>query len=52
MPLRIIIVNDLVHLPEIEVIGAEPLERFFELLHPHLFVTPMRADFCHEKNLG
>ena len=46
----IVVVGALVHLPEIEMIGLEPAQRFLELLHRDFRVAPVRADLRHEEH--
>ena len=46
----IVVVDDFVNLPQIEMIGLETFQRFFELPHGHLFIAAMRADLGHQKH--
>src|ERR1700691_1928012 len=44
---RIIFVDYLVYLPDIEMIGLQTSQRFFKLAHGDILVTPMRTDLRH-----
>ena len=50
MPLGVVVVHALVYLPEIEIIGAQTLQRFLELTHRDFRVTSMRAHLGHQKD--
>ena len=45
--LRVVVVDDSMNLPEIEMIGAEPAQRLFEHLQCQSAAAPMSADFGH-----
>ena len=44
---RVVVVDDSMNLPEIEMIGAEPAQRLFEHLQCQSAAAPMSADFGH-----
>ena len=50
VPIGIVVVGALVHLPEIQVVGLEPLERLLELAHRHARVAPVGADLGHQED--
>ena len=47
---RIGVVDALVHLPEIQIVRAEPLEGLVQLTHRHRRVAAVRADLRHEED--
>ena len=47
----IVVVDDFVDLPEIEMIGLQPAQRFFQLLHGDVFAAAVGADLGHEERL-
>ena len=47
----IVVVDDFVDLPEIEMIGLQAAQGFFEHLHGDVFVAAVGADFGHEEGL-
>src|SRR5205807_450738 len=49
--LRIVPVDALVHLPQVEAVGLQALQRLVELLHRHVLAAAVRADLCHEEDL-
>src|SRR4029077_3270818 len=50
MQVRVILVDDFVNLPEVQMVGSQPLQRFLELLHGDLLVAPVCANFGHQKD--
>ena len=50
VPIGIVLVDDLVDLPEVEMVGAEALERLVELAHGHVLAAAMRAELGHEEH--
>src|SRR5687768_4759772 len=50
MALGIVVERQLVHLPEIEVVGLQTTQRVLELAHPDLRVAPMRAHLRHQED--
>ena len=46
----IVVVDALVHLPEIEIVGLEAAQRFLELPHRDPRVASVRADLGHEEH--
>jgi hypothetical protein len=49
--LGIVVVRDLVHLPEIEMVRLQPAKRVVELAHRDVCTPAVRAHFGHEENL-
>ncbi len=47
----IVIVNHFVNLPNIQMIGPQAPQRFFEHSHRKLFISLVRADLRHQENL-
>ena len=45
--LGVVVVDDAVDLPEVQMIGLEPPQRLFEHLERQSPAAPMRADFGH-----
>src|SRR5687768_6678610 len=50
MALGIVVERQLVHRPEIEVVGLQTPQRLLELVHPDLRIAPMRAHLRHEED--
>ena len=50
MQVRVVFIDDLVNLPEIQVVCPQPLQRFLELLHCDLFASPVSADLGHQED--
>ncbi len=48
---RLVVEDDLVDLPEVEIVGLQAPQRVFELPHRDLGVAPVRADLRHEEDL-
>ena len=48
---RISFVNHFVDLPDVQVIGLQSPQRFFQLLHGHIFAASVSADFGHDHGL-
>jgi hypothetical protein len=46
----IVKVDTLVNLPQVQMVRAQALERFFQLLHRYLFVTPVGTHFGHQED--
>jgi len=49
--LRVVVVDDAVDLPQVEVIGPEPSKRLLEHAEGELAAAPVRADLRHQENL-
>src|SRR5437879_12304689 len=49
--LRVVVVDDSMDLPEVEVIGAEPTQRLFHHFQSQLPAASRSADLGQEKNL-
>src|SRR5882724_2336701 len=49
---RIVLVDDLVDLPEIQVIRPEALQRFLELPHGGLPIPSVGANLGHQEDVG
>ena len=47
---RIVVEGDAVHLPQIQVIRLQPIQRLFEHLHRESGVSPMSTDLSHKKD--
>src|SRR5215831_19915490 len=47
---RVVFIHALVDLPEIEIVGPEPLQRFVQLPHRHPGVSSVSADLGHQEH--
>jgi hypothetical protein len=47
---RIVFMDDLVSLPEVQVIRAQALQRFIQLLHCDLFISAMGTNLGHQED--
>ena len=50
MQVRVVLVDDLVNLPQVQMVGAQSLKGLLQLLHGDVLIPAMRANLAHQEN--